>query len=185
VTPRPHTGSRRNDQARSAILDAAQRLLRTEGYGALTIGAIAREAGVGRQTIYRWWPSKADVVLEALIAWGAEAVPTPAGGPLPQRLRAFVRATFSEAGDPGAAALLRALAGESQRDPEFGARFATFLAARRAALGDVLAPDVPAAQIPVVVDLVFGVLWYRLLLGHEPLDDRAADQVAALLARSF
>jgi AcrR family transcriptional regulator len=56
---RPHTGRRRNDAARDAILDAAFRLLSTPGREGVTIEAIAAEAGVGRQTIYRWWPTKA------------------------------------------------------------------------------------------------------------------------------
>ncbi|WCB91682.1 putative HTH-type transcriptional regulator [Baekduia alba] len=184
MADRPHTGPKRNDQTRRAILAATQRLLREDGYPALSIGAIARAAGVGRQTIYRWWPSKADVVLEALIEWGAEQVAIPVEGPLPDRLRAFLRDTFRGASDPDAAAFLKVLAAESQRDPEFGERFGAFLAARRAVLASVLAPDVPAERVPLLVDLVFGLLWYRLIVGTAPLDDAAADAVAGLLARA-
>jgi AcrR family transcriptional regulator len=184
LSQRPHTGPKRNDETRRAILAATQRLLREDGYPALSIGAIARAAGVGRQTIYRWWPSKADVVLEALVEWGAETVAQPPDGPLPQRLQTFIRATFRGASDPDAAAFLKALAAESQRNPEFGERFAAFLASRRKVLADVLAPDIPEDRIPLLVDLVFGLLWYRLIVGTAPLDEAAADAVAGLLARA-
>jgi AcrR family transcriptional regulator len=183
--PRPHTGPKRNEQTRRAILDATQHLLRDDGYPALTVGAIAEAAGVGRQTIYRWWPSKADVVLEALIEWGATTVPAPAhGGTLEQRLTAFVTATFAGAQEPGSAALLKALAAESQRNPDFAPRFGQFLAARRAVLQDLLAPDVPEAERPLLTDLVFGLLWYRLITRSGPLDGATAQALSALLARA-
>ncbi len=63
---RPHTGRRRNAAAREAILDATFDLLREQGTGGVTIDAIAEAAGVGRQTIYRWWPTKGAVVAEAM-----------------------------------------------------------------------------------------------------------------------
>src|SRR6478672_6817511 len=63
---RPHTGRRRNEAARQAVLDAALRLL-VESKGApITVEAVARAAGVGKQTLYRWWPSKGAVLLDAL-----------------------------------------------------------------------------------------------------------------------
>jgi AcrR family transcriptional regulator len=186
IAPRPHTGPKRNEQTRQAILAATQRLLREDGYPALTVGAIARAAGVGRQTIYRWWPSKADVVLEALIEWGATTVPAPppGDGTLEERVRAFVTATFESAHEPGAAALLKALAAESQRNPEFAPRFARFLAARRAVLQELLAPEVPEGERALLTDLVFGLLWYRLITQSGPLDAATAQALSALLARS-
>ena len=57
---------RRSDRARKAILAAALELSRDPGFEATSVEAIARRAGVGKQTIYRWWPSKGAVVLEAL-----------------------------------------------------------------------------------------------------------------------
>jgi AcrR family transcriptional regulator len=185
VSGRAHTGSRRNEDARRAILDATATLLREEGYGALSVGAIAKAAGVGRQTIYRWWPSKADVVLEVLTEQAGRSVAEePPPGPLQERLRAFLRTTFATARDPEVAAALRALAAEAQKDAAFAERLAAFLERRRAVLGAIVAGDVPAAgERALVVDLVFGLLWYRTLVGHEPLDDGTADLLAALLTR--
>src|SRR5918992_2297867 len=67
---------RRNEKARTAILRAARELLDRRGFRQLTIEGIAARAGVGKQTIYRWWPSKAAVVLEAYLA-GEDAVSHP------------------------------------------------------------------------------------------------------------
>src|SRR5256885_1725670 len=75
-------GRPRSEPARRAILDAALAELEDRGYAALTIEGIAARAGVGKQTIYRWWPSKADGVLDALLDLAREPGPTetaPAG----------------------------------------------------------------------------------------------------------
>jgi AcrR family transcriptional regulator len=185
MADRVHTGSRRNEAARRAILDATATLLREQGYGALSIGAIAKGAGVGRQTIYRWWPSKADVVMEVLTDQAADRIAdVPPPGPLEERLRAFVRTTFATARDPEVRAVLRALAAEAQKDPAFAERLAEFLGRRRAVLAAILADDVPPARRALVVDLVFGLLWYRTLVGHAPLDDASADELSALLGRA-
>src|ERR1700756_5092795 len=77
VIRRPHTGSRRNDAAQRAILDAVAEVLGA-GHGALiTVAAIAERAGVGKQTIYRWWPSKSAVLLDAMIRRAEEVAPAP------------------------------------------------------------------------------------------------------------
>lgn len=63
----PRSGPVRSEAARRAILDAAVTLFAERGYDHLTIEGIARLAGVGKQTIYRWWPSKGDVIAEAIL----------------------------------------------------------------------------------------------------------------------
>jgi AcrR family transcriptional regulator len=72
---RPHTGRRRNGAAKDAILDAAFRLLARPGTEGVTIEAIAAEAGVGRQAIYRWWPTKGAVVADALMRHARVVIP--------------------------------------------------------------------------------------------------------------
>ncbi len=69
ATARPRPGrapERRNQQARAAILHAADDLLAEHGFDKLTIEGIAARAGVAKQTIYRWWPSKVEVLLDTL-----------------------------------------------------------------------------------------------------------------------
>jgi AcrR family transcriptional regulator len=155
----------------------------------VTIDTIAAAAGVGRQTIYRWWPSKGAMLLEALAERAAAEVPAPATGTLAGDLAAFVRATFRAAGPDGTRAALRATMAEAQRDPAARALMEEFVARRRRALRDVLtaARDeiAPDADLDLAVDQVFGVLWYRCLVGGAPLDDAAADRLAAGLVRQL
>jgi AcrR family transcriptional regulator len=94
---RAHTGRSRNDAARDAILRAAAELLAEENSANITVDAIAKRANAGKQTIYRWWPSKGAVLLEAMV-WLAELeVPTLETGDLKADLTVFVHGTFAAA----------------------------------------------------------------------------------------
>src|SRR3954454_15996048 len=140
AVPRPHTGRRRNEAARSAVLDATAKLLREHGPQGLTIDAIAREAQVGRQTIYRWWPSRAAIVFEAATQSARVSVPAEAEtGSLRGDLRAFLRASYETAAQPDIAPLLRAMASEALRDESFAEALREFTAGRRAVLRALLA----------------------------------------------
>jgi AcrR family transcriptional regulator len=148
-------GRPRDERAREAIHAAALELLAKDGYGALTIDAIARRAGVGRQTIYRWWSSKADVVLEALSAEADAAV-------VATSLRTFLRATFASA--TRFAPMLTGLMAHAQLDPAFHDRFvAEFIERRRTALAEHIEAELPGLDPALAADVVFGALWYRLL----------------------
>lgn len=187
---RPHTGRRRNEAARDAILDAAFRLLSTPGNEALTIDAIAAEAGVGRQTIYRWWPSKGAVVADALVRYARVAVPERDTGSLAGDLTAFLVDSFAGLENRAYADRLRQIVAEAQHDEHVTRVLADFTAVRRAALRALLergraAGELPAgADLDMLVDMAYGVLYYRLLIGHAPLDEKAARSLAAELTRS-
>src|SRR6516165_6750183 len=99
VTGRPHTGSRRNEAAELAILRAAAELLAVGDGALITVGAIAERAGVGKQTIYRWWPSKSAVLLDAMIHRARQVAPAPDSGDLHTDLRLFLRSTFAATPD--------------------------------------------------------------------------------------
>jgi AcrR family transcriptional regulator len=182
--PRPHTGRRRNDAAHQAILDAALRLLAQSDGGPITIEAIAREAGVGRQTLYRWWPSKGAVLLEALTNRADQDVPVPDTGSLREDLRILISATFEGAQRPPSASALRALVRESARDPHLAEMMQRFIGTRRAFVREVLARGhdrgelPPDADLDLMIDQIYGLFWYRFLLGHAPLDDETAARLA-------
>ena len=149
---------------------AALELAADVGYGRLTIEGIAARAGVGKQTIYRWWPSKADILLEAGAAKADLHVPVTDHGSY-------------------RADLLRALMAEAQVDREFGDRFrAAFLERRREALAVIIdrareRGDLPARPAPgIVADIVFGTIWYRTLATRQPLDADLVDDLIGLLA---
>ncbi|MFJ9419215.1 TetR/AcrR family transcriptional regulator [Streptomyces sp. NPDC101227] len=117
--------TRRSERSRRAIFDAALALVGEVGYDKLTIEGIASRAGVGKQTIYRWWPSKAAVLLDAFTA-GAEAdheTGLPDTGDLAADLKFVLRATADEFNDPAFQAPYRALAVAGANDEELARTF--------------------------------------------------------------
>ncbi|MDT5258052.1 MAG: hypothetical protein QOD10_3132, partial [Mycobacterium sp.] len=185
VIRRPHTGSRRNDAAERAILDAAAELLAAGHDALITVAAIAERAGVGKQTIYRWWPSKSAVLLDAMIHRARQIAPAPDSGDLHTDLRVFLRSTFAAA--PDNRSLLLGVLREALGDAATMDRLATFTAARRDELAGILDRARARGQIPTpkpletVVDQAFGLLWYRMIFAHEPLDKQGADALARAL----
>ncbi|MDH6216587.1 TetR/AcrR family transcriptional regulator [Streptomyces pseudovenezuelae] len=123
--------TRRSDRSRRAIRDAALALVAEVGYPKTTVEGIAARAGVGKQTIYRWWPSKADVLLEAFLALGEQAARDagqepyriPDTGDLAADLKAVLRATVDELLDPRFEAPARALAAEGLVNEPLGREF--------------------------------------------------------------
>lgn len=184
-------GRKRSSVRRQAILEAALSLLAEHGYGGLTTEAIAARARSGKQTIYRWWPGKADLLLEALLGTADLWVPTADTGSYVSDLRRFLETTFALGEDRRVVEVLRGMMAESLLDPGFAERFREgFLRRRRDALRLVLdrareRGDLPPAPSPeLVLDLVFGLVWYRALTA--PLDqDRGVDaeQLVQLLTR--
>ncbi|MHA6618587.1 TetR/AcrR family transcriptional regulator [Pseudonocardia sp. DLS-67] len=181
-------GRPRSESTRRAIEAAALDELRERGYAGLTIEGIAARAGAGKQTIYRWWRSKADVVLDAMAGFADAIVPIPDKGSLPDDLLAFLVASFRQQGTRPALAGLMA---QAVFDPEFAEAFRErFISVRRTALRGILQRAAARGEIAedvdleLLVDVAFGVLWYRLLLDHAPLDDATARDLAALMARA-
>jgi AcrR family transcriptional regulator len=187
---RPHTGRRRNDAAQDAILDAAFRLLSGPDADGVTIDAIAAEAGVGRQTIYRWWPSKGAVVADALARHALVVVPERETGSFTGDLEAFLADSFAGLRDQPLAGRLRQIVAAAQQDEHVAKVLADFTAVRRAALRALLERGrdagelAPEADLDMLVDMAYGVLYYRLLVGHAPLDENAARSLAAELTSS-
>jgi AcrR family transcriptional regulator len=129
--PAPDAG-RRSEKSRRAIHDAALALVAEVGYPKTTIEGIAARAGVGKQTIYRWWGSKADVLLEAFLDLSEQAsreagqeyeLAIPDTGDLAADLKAVLRLTVDQLGDPRFEAPSRALAAEGVVDEQLGRTF--------------------------------------------------------------
>jgi AcrR family transcriptional regulator len=180
-------GRPRSEAARDAILGAALELVEEEGYAALTMEGIARRAGVSKQTVYRWWSSKAAIVLEGLNEGAAAIAPLPEAGSLAEELRVFIRR--SVLGARGRTAkLLVALMAEAQLDESFAGSFRDgFLAQRRGVMVELLARARTRGEIgaelnlDLVAEIFFGVLWYRLLAASGPVSRPFADELAELL----
>src|SRR6516162_2985191 len=106
-------GRKRSEQSRLAILTAAYELAGDIGYARLTVEGIAARAGTGKQTIYRWWPSKADVVLDALATKADLHIPIPDEGSFAADLREFLLASFALGSQATLIGILRALMAEA------------------------------------------------------------------------
>jgi AcrR family transcriptional regulator len=181
---KPCRGRPRSEHSHEAILDAVLELLEAEGYGALTIEGVARQAGVGKQTIYRWWKCKAELVLEAYANHAASKIPVPDRGTVRGDLEAFLGAGFKRLTDISGP-IMRGLMADAVHDEEFREVLMTaFLGKRRDALKEILQRGVargelePGADLDLACDLILGPMWYRLLLQHGKLDARFARQLA-------
>ncbi|MFJ8029522.1 TetR/AcrR family transcriptional regulator [Streptomyces sp. NPDC096032] len=123
--------TRRSEKSRRAIYAAALALVGEVGYPRTTVEGIAARAGVGKQTIYRWWPSKADVLLEAFLDLGEQAAQAagqdtdavPDTGDLAADLKAVLRATVDELLDPRFETPARALAAEGLVNDQLGREY--------------------------------------------------------------
>ena len=188
----PGKGRPRSETARCSILETALRLARTQGYARITMDRIAAEAGAGKQTIYRWWPSKAAVVLEALRENARVEIEAPDLGSLRADLKTFLKSTFDVGRRrPGINDVLRAMMAEAQHDADFLEQFRReVIDPRRAVLRGLLERAQSRqevhkdADIDFYVDIAFGILWYRLLAEVGPIDNRLAEQLATLLAEA-
>ncbi len=187
-TPAVRPGRKRSEDSRIAIVSAAWEAFAELGYPAVTTREIATRAGCGRQTIFRWWPTKSDVLLEALVLKADTHVSVADTGDLDRELRAFLADSFALGRRAPVSGLLCALMAEAQTDAEFGRRFRdTFLTSRRDALATVLARAVDRGELSdrvrleTLLDIVFGVIWYRMLATREPLDDVLIDELVAVI----
>lgn len=174
----------RSIRVHEAALDATRALLREGGLPAATIDAISARSGVSKATLYKHWPSRTAVAAEAFGRDMADAVPLPDTGTTEGDLVEQVRLVSRFYASPEGTVFSQLLAA-SVTDEGGAAYFrAWFLASRRAAVrtlwerglarGDVRAEvDVDSAT-----DLLFGPLVFRLMTGHLPLTDDAAEAVA-------
>ncbi len=173
-------GRPRSEESGAALLDAAYWRLLDEGYDALTVCAIARAAGAGKQTLYRRWPNKAALIIEALAAKASQRIDRPREAAIRAGdLAAFLKAEFAALKPIGAS--LRGLLVDAQADPNTAEAFRTaMLKPRQNALRQILAAQSADAEMgDALAEAIDGAIWRRLFLG-EPLDDGLAHRLAAL-----
>jgi AcrR family transcriptional regulator len=179
---------RRSKRAHEAILNAAAELILERPYADVCIEAIAARAGVGKQTIYRWWTSKAAVLMEACAAVVAREVPLPDTGSFIGDVRDYLQhicAFFeNQLSRPAIAGLLA----EAQCNAELARAFQDqLLMQRRTVLRTILERGVSRGELrggvdlEVLMDMIHGALWYRTLLLRAPLDEAFIESIIAQL----
>jgi AcrR family transcriptional regulator len=180
------TPRRRSSESRAAILAAAYELLLEKGLEDLTVEGIAARAGVGKQTIYRWWPSKGAVAVEAFAERSVPGLAFPDTGDLGADLGAMLTALAVRLADPEFGPHAAALMAGALHDPALARTFreVVFAPVRAAYLERVAAArrrgelraDVSDDDL---LDAAFGPLWFLRL--NDP--DRLTAATGATIAR--
>lgn len=176
-------GRKRDHDAEQRILDATRDLISTRGSSQVTINEIAAEANVGKQTIYRWWPTKAELVLDALERDIKSANPPPATGSTYGDIRTQMRRVAAMFASP-TGSIIRELIAESLGNDDIAEQFRQRFFTERLKRG---MPTFEAGiangelradlDLDVVSEMLYAPLWLRLIIGHRPLTPAVADQI--------
>lgn len=180
----PRPGRRRSDRAHRAVLDAAGRLFESGGWHALTIEGIAAEASVSKATIYRWWPGKAAILMDALLAASDDLADFPDTGDAVEDIRLQLRSIIALFTQTSTGRGLLTLIAESQHDPDLAAALRDrLIAIRRADAAAVLERgrrrgDLRSDLDPAIaIDAIYGAVYYRLLVSRQPTTPDYADRL--------
>src|SRR5204863_395555 len=193
----PHTGTGslpprslgrvRSDASRRAILDATIKLLERTPLQQSSMESIAREAGVGKATIYRWWSSKAAVVIEAFLHVHVMHTPMPKGGSPREALRRHIHLLVEEYSGWSGRMVSQILA-EGQGDPDVLREFRErFWYGRRAVVREVVDEARRCGEFrtdmdtELQMDILYAPIYFRLLMRHLPLDAKFADAHCAAI----
>jgi AcrR family transcriptional regulator len=185
-------GRPRSDASRRAILDATVELLEEAGWSGLSVEGIAARAGVGKQTIYRWYDGDLGrIVVEAYLEASDERITPPDTGSVRDDLVGIVApvAAMNRRRDAGLGLANRSLMAHAQVAGAFAERYRTLHEHWRVPMLDAVRRGVDRGELradtdpDLVVDLLLGLQWYRLLVGHLPTTEAdAAGSVDAALA---
>lgn len=184
---RASIGARRNPATEAAVIAAARELLQERGYAGFSFDEVARRAGAGKPTLYRWWPTRADLLMEVYSAEKAAAVPPIDTGSLPADLVAYTRALWSFWRDTPTGRAFRGLIAEAQageaaqvllREKFLPERLKDVRALfeRAAARGEIA-----GATVEDLLALYIGFNWYHLTTGRIEDDAAAILRMARLL----
>jgi AcrR family transcriptional regulator len=180
ITPPQRRGRPRSEKAQEAILTAAAELLLARGLAAVSMDAVAERAGVSKSTIYRWWPTKETLALDALYhEWAAARPRSSESGSLREDLLALLRPWVRLVRKRPYGRIIAALITEAQTDPAFAKQYRErFVEPRRAQARPILVRAIESGELPattdleLALDLLYGPLYHRLLHGHAPLNER-------------
>jgi AcrR family transcriptional regulator len=184
-------GRPRSEVAHRAILEAARELLTEEGFTRLRLEHVAARAGVGKNTIYRRWPSKEDLTLELLLELARPHLAIADVGNTRAELLAAVENPIRAITESPFGPVIRALMSQIAGNPAIGDPFrSAVVAARRAEIARVIERGVargdlrPDADVTVATELLAGPVYFRLVFGGS-LDDDLAMRVVDTLLKGF
>jgi len=177
----------RSTKARNRALDAASRILESEGYARLTMERVAADSGVAKTTIYRRWPTKAALCMDLYLEVSMRELRDPDTGDIAQDLEQIVRSVVRVQTGTVAGAAFTGLIAEAQINPETRGAFLDFADRRRELSRAVLRRAIQRRQIKsdtdieLVIDAIGGACTFRLLQGHAPLTPKFAAGIVKLV----
>ena len=182
-------GRPRSEQSRIAVIRATSELMHGVGLRTMTTDEISARSGVSKATIYKWWPNKYAVAIEAFLTEMMAESPDPDTGSAHADFRLVLRGVARFYSGPSAHVFAQ-LIGEAQSDARVQNELREHLVApRRELMRRIWDRGVARGEIRsdldanAAVDLLIGSVLYRLLMGHAPLDDTAADALVDTLIR--
>ena len=188
---RARPGRPRSEETRVAVLRATSELMHEVGVRVMTTEGIAGRSGASKATIYKWWPSKYAVAVDALLSEMLIESDDPDTGSAREDFRVTLRGMIHYYASPSGR-IYAQLIGEAQSDPLLAAELRDRLVGSRRLLvraiwdRGVARGELRADVDPeVAIDLVFGPAMYRLVAGHAPLDDAAADAIVDAAVRGL
>jgi AcrR family transcriptional regulator len=180
-------GRPRDQVARQRILQAALELMEETTFAQVTAEAIAERAGAGKATVYRWWPNKAAVVIEAFREAVTPELPFPDTASLRDDLRTQAR-NFAGVLASSKGKMLRSFIVAARSDPDVAAAFRSIWSApRRKEAKKMLRRKQAQGQLrkdvdpDLVLDALYGPLYYRFLVKNEPPARKYAEALADLV----
>lgn len=176
-------GRPRNVETEKSILSASYDLLLETGFGAVTVEKIADRAKVSKATIYKWWPNKAAVVMDGFLSSAADRLPVPDTGSVFDDILMHAtnlsRFLISREGK-----IITEIIGEGQMDSGLAEAYRTrYFQPRRLEARLLMERGVQRGElkdnldIEVVTDLIYGPIFYRLLVTYQPIDDAYVQQL--------
>lgn len=186
---RKSIGAKRNPESADAIIEAAEAVLREAGYAGFSIEAVARRARAGKPTIYRWWPSKAALLIE--VYRRQKRVETPDTGSLEDDLAGFLQNLFAHWRDTPSGNIFSSLVAEAQSDETAASALAEYAKGRRSHTGLMIerakargevAADVDAG---IVADLIASYAWRHLLTKRLDEDEAAIRAAVRYITRGI
>lgn len=182
-------GRPRNERSRRAIIRSTLKLLRKTTFSDLSIEAIAADARVGKATVYRWWPSKGALVVDAFVASIEDELHFPDSGSVLRdmnlQMKEFVELLKSRVGR-----IIAALIAAGQHDPELMQEFRSrFLRLRRQEACQTLQRGIDRGELPqgldldLILDLLYGGIYMRFLIRHDEISEHYVDDVCRVILR--
>lgn len=191
AAPERPRGRPRSAIADQAIREAAVDLFAERGFEGFSVEDVADRAGVSKATVYRRYPSKVDLVVEAASCLAADEITFPDTGSLRDDVRGLARSLVETFRTSPAGRVMPVMTFERRRYPELDAGYRRFLADRKTRTREILRRGIERGELPpdtdvaVMGSMLVGPIFHRLMITQEPLDNAFVDALVDAVLRGF